>query len=118
VKKSELREKVAPETLRAVVIFDRNNWDIFPKDITVGVRTLSVSQVADARFPILSFAVIMSGPDALFNVHNNFYLGAYQMAITEASSANNLAGNDAADRDCYLYRSYIALGSYQVCVRM
>jgi len=58
----------------------------------------------------------MSGPDALFNVHNNFYLGAYQMAITEASSANNLVGNDAADRDCYLYRSYIALGSYQLAM--
>eukprot|EP00959_Pyramimonas_sp_CCMP1952_P267138 5585110-Pyramimonas_sp.AAC.2 len=56
----------------------------------------------------------MSGPDALFNVHNNFYLGAYQMAINEASDCTGLGHNEATERDCFLYRSYIALGSYQV----
>jgi len=56
----------------------------------------------------------MSGPDALFNVHNNFYLGAYQAAINEAADLQGLSANEATERDCFLYRSYIALGSYQL----
>lgn len=56
----------------------------------------------------------MSGPDALFNVHNNFYLGAYQQAINEASDCSGLGHTEATERDCFLYRSYIALGSYQL----
>lgn len=56
----------------------------------------------------------MSGPDVLFNVHNNFYLGAYQAAINEASDITGLSDTEATERDCFVYRSYIALGSYQL----
>mmetsp|Transcript_22348 Transcript_22348/g.31084 ORF Transcript_22348/g.31084 Transcript_22348/m.31084 type:complete len:292 (-) Transcript_22348:292-1167(-) len=56
----------------------------------------------------------MSGPDALFNVHNNFYLGAYQAAINEASDLKGLSANETTERDFYVYRSYIALGSHQL----
>ena len=55
----------------------------------------------------------MSGPDALFLLRNNFYLGAYQAAINE-SNVGGLSDADAIERDCLVYRSYIALGSYQV----
>ena len=55
----------------------------------------------------------MSGPDALFLLRNNFYLGAYQAAINE-SSVEGLSDADFIERDCLVYRSYIALGSYQV----
>jgi len=56
----------------------------------------------------------MSGPDALFNVHNNFYLGAYQAAINEAESVTGLGETEATERDCFMYRSYLAQGSYQL----
>ena len=52
--------------------------------------------------------------DALFPVYNNFFIGAYQVAINEASDLQGLSDTEATERDCYMYRSYIALGSYQV----
>ncbi|KAK9156181.1 hypothetical protein Sjap_003661 [Stephania japonica] len=55
----------------------------------------------------------MAAPDHLFGLRNNFYLGAYQAAINN-SDVPNLAEEDAIERDCLVYRSYIALGSYQV----
>lgn len=55
----------------------------------------------------------MSAPDLLFGLRNNFYLGAYQAAINN-SDVPNLSPDDAVERDCLVYRSYIALGSYQV----
>jgi coatomer protein complex subunit epsilon len=55
-----------------------------------------------------------NGPDALFAVHNNFYLGAYQAAINEAESLTGLGATEATERDCFMYRSYLAQGSYQV----
>ncbi|KAF5730123.1 Coatomer epsilon subunit isoform 1 [Tripterygium wilfordii] len=54
----------------------------------------------------------MAAPDQLFNLRNNFYLGAYQAAINN-SDLPNLSPEDAVERDCLVYRSYIALGSYQ-----
>ena len=54
-----------------------------------------------------------SGPDHLFNLRNTFYLGAYQTAINN-SEIPNLSPEDAVERDCLVFRSYIALGSYQV----
>lgn len=54
-----------------------------------------------------------AAPDHLFNLRNNFYLGAYQAAINN-SDLTNLSPDDAVERDCLVYRSYIALGSYQV----
>lgn len=55
------------------------------------------------------------GPDPLFGLRNNFYLGAYQAAINN-SNVPNLSTEDAVERDSLVYRSYIALGSYQVLI--
>ncbi|CAI5480898.1 unnamed protein product [Closterium sp. Yama58-4] len=55
----------------------------------------------------------MSGPDALFSLRNNFQLGAYQAAINE-SGVGGLSEAEAIERDTIVYRSYIALGSYQL----
>ncbi|KAG6594404.1 coatomer subunit epsilon-1-like [Cucurbita pepo subsp. pepo] len=57
----------------------------------------------------------MAAPDHLFNLRNHFYLGAYQAAINN-SNLPNLSPDDAIERDSIVYRSYIALGSYQLVV--
>ncbi|KAJ4981036.1 hypothetical protein NE237_031873 [Protea cynaroides] len=57
----------------------------------------------------------MASPDHLFSLRNNFYLGAYQAAINN-SDVPNLSSEDAIERDCLVYRSYIALGSYQLVI--
>lgn len=56
----------------------------------------------------------MSAPDLLFAVRNNFYLGAFQHAISEASDLESLDEADKMERDIFVYRSYIELGSYEV----
>lgn len=56
----------------------------------------------------------MSEPDLLFSLRNHFYLGAYQAAIAEASDLEGLSEAEKVERDCYVYRSYIELGSYEV----
>ena len=55
--------------------------------------------------------IIMS---SLFSVCNAFHLGAYQVAINEASELTELSATEQVEKDCYAYRSYVALGSYQV----
>eukprot|EP00252_Welwitschia_mirabilis_P012565 TRINITY_DN276_c0_g1_i1.p1 TRINITY_DN276_c0_g1~~TRINITY_DN276_c0_g1_i1.p1 ORF type:complete len:290 (-),score=33.50 TRINITY_DN276_c0_g1_i1:164-1033(-) len=57
----------------------------------------------------------MSGPDALFTLRNNFYLGAYQAAINE-SDVRGLSEEESIERDCLVYRSYIALRSFQLVI--
>ncbi|XP_044495116.1 coatomer subunit epsilon-1-like [Mangifera indica] len=57
----------------------------------------------------------MAAPDHLFSLRNHFYLGAYQSAINN-SDIPNLPHDDAVERDCLVYRSYIALGSYQLVI--
>lgn len=57
----------------------------------------------------------MATPDHLFNLRNNFYLGAYQAAIN-SSDVNNLSPDDAIERDCLVHRCYIALGQLQVYI--
>ncbi|XP_043702283.1 coatomer subunit epsilon-1-like [Telopea speciosissima] len=57
----------------------------------------------------------MASPDHLFSLRNNFYLGAYQAAINN-SDLPNLSSEDAVERDCLVYRSYISLGSYQLVI--
>ena len=52
--------------------------------------------------------------DPLFLVRNNFYLGNYNNVINEAADMDNLSSADAVERDCFVYRSYIALGSFDV----
>lgn len=56
----------------------------------------------------------MAEPDLLFTVRNSFYLGAFQSAIAEASDLEGLSDLEKVERDCYVYRSYIELGSYEV----
>lgn len=56
----------------------------------------------------------MSGPELLFTLRNNFYLGAYQAAIAEAADLERLSEADSVERDCFVYRSYIELGSFEV----
>lgn len=60
-------------------------------------------------------AALAAGPDHLFNLRNNFYLGAYQAAINN-SELPNLSPDEAVERDCLVFRSYIALGSYQLVI--
>ena len=57
----------------------------------------------------------MSEPDLLFSLRNHFYLGAYQAAIAEASDLEGLSELEKFERDSFVYRSYIELGSYEVC---
>lgn len=56
-----------------------------------------------------------AAPDHLFNLRNNFFLGAFQAAINN-SDVPNLSPDDVVERDCLVYRSYIALGSYQLVI--
>ncbi|KAK6932034.1 hypothetical protein RJ641_001658 [Dillenia turbinata] len=56
-----------------------------------------------------------TGPDPLFQLRNNFYLGAYQAAIN-SSDIPNLSPDDALERDSLVFRSYIALGSYELVI--
>ena len=56
----------------------------------------------------------MSEPDLLFAVRNNYFIGAYQSAIAEASDLEGLDTESKVERDSYVYRSYIELGSYEV----
>uniref|UniRef100_A0A914H980 Coatomer subunit epsilon n=1 Tax=Globodera rostochiensis TaxID=31243 RepID=A0A914H980_GLORO len=44
--------------------------------------------------------------DALFDVRNNFYLGAFQQCINEAQVK--------ALKDSFLYRAYIGLNKYSI----
>ncbi|GLJ35393.1 hypothetical protein SUGI_0711820 [Cryptomeria japonica] len=57
----------------------------------------------------------MSGPDALFSLRNNFYVGAYQAAIND-SDVHGLSEDESIERDCLVYRSYIGLRSYQLVI--
>ncbi|TYI93261.1 hypothetical protein E1A91_D02G125100v1 [Gossypium mustelinum] len=58
---------------------------------------------------------VAAAPDHLFHLRNNFYLGSFQAAINN-SDLPNLSPDDAVERDCLVYRSYIALGSYQLVI--
>ena len=53
-------------------------------------------------------------PDLLFTVRNNFYLGSYQHAISEASDLEGLSDQEKVERDLFVYRSYVELGSFEV----
>lgn len=52
--------------------------------------------------------------DTLFTVRNSFYIGAYQAAIAEAADLDTLSDWEKVERDVFVYRSYIELGSYEV----
>ncbi|KAL2341612.1 hypothetical protein Fmac_009552 [Flemingia macrophylla] len=57
----------------------------------------------------------MATPDHLFNLRNNFYLGAYQAAIN-SSEVSNLSQDDAVERESLVHRCYIALGQLQFVI--
>ncbi|XP_041980647.1 coatomer subunit epsilon [Aricia agestis] len=52
--------------------------------------------------------------DELFEIKNAFYVGNYQQAINEAQNLNPSTPLLALQRDAYLYRSYIAQGSFRI----
>lgn len=56
----------------------------------------------------------MSDRDILFGVKNNFYIGAYNNAINEASDLEGLSDAEQTEKDVFVYRSYIAIGSHDV----
>mmetsp|Transcript_17625 Transcript_17625/g.30356 ORF Transcript_17625/g.30356 Transcript_17625/m.30356 type:complete len:296 (-) Transcript_17625:77-964(-) len=56
----------------------------------------------------------MDGPDELFSLRNNFYLGSYQLAINEGGNIHPKNESLRIERDCFVYRSYIALENYKV----
>nr|CAD2195950.1 unnamed protein product [Meloidogyne enterolobii] len=47
--------------------------------------------------------------DSLFDVRNNYYLGAYQQCINEAQIVNCKTDEERLKKDYFLYRAYIAL---------
>jgi len=57
---------------------------------------------------------MISEPDDLYTLRNHFWLGNYQMALSEGSGLSRLSGNLKAEKDVFMYRSYIALGQYDV----
>uniref|UniRef100_A0A915CU32 Coatomer subunit epsilon n=1 Tax=Ditylenchus dipsaci TaxID=166011 RepID=A0A915CU32_9BILA len=52
--------------------------------------------------------------DVLFDVRNNFYLGAFQQSINDAQNAKVKSGEDGIVKDTYLYRSYISLNKTSI----
>jgi len=58
----------------------------------------------------------MADRDILFAVKNNFYLGAYNNAINEASDLEGLSEAEQLEKDAFVYRSYIGLGSYDLVI--
>lgn len=52
--------------------------------------------------------------DVLFSVRNAFYLGAYQSVISEAAQLTGLTEAEKLERDVFVYRAYMELGSYEV----
>ncbi|KAL6546262.1 hypothetical protein OROMI_021983 [Orobanche minor] len=60
-------------------------------------------------------SAVAGGPDPLFGLRNNFYLGAYQAAINN-SEIPNLSPEEIVERDTLVCRSYVALGSYQLVI--
>lgn len=55
------------------------------------------------------------GIDLLWTTRNAFYCGAHQAAIAEAADLDGLSETDKLERDVFVYRAYVELGSYEVC---
>jgi coatomer protein complex subunit epsilon len=51
--------------------------------------------------------------DPLYSLRNSFALGAYNTVINDAADLD-LGQAEAIERDVLVYRSYIAVGSYDV----
>lgn len=56
----------------------------------------------------------MTEPDELFTMRNLFWLGNFQLAINESNGLHRLPKQLTASRDEFVYRSYVALGQYDI----
>uniref|UniRef100_A0A1I7Y1M5 Coatomer subunit epsilon n=1 Tax=Steinernema glaseri TaxID=37863 RepID=A0A1I7Y1M5_9BILA len=54
--------------------------------------------------------------DTLFEVRNAFYLGAYQQCVHECHNAHVKGEEEKLAKDCFMYRSYIALGKPSIAL--
>nr|CCA19717.1 coatomer subunit epsilon putative [Albugo laibachii Nc14] len=54
----------------------------------------------------------MAEPDELFTLKNQFWVGNYRNAISEASMLTHLDGAMKIERDVYVYRAYLGLSEY------
>lgn len=86
----------------------------YPFGCTLHSSVRRSNQLHLIRGGISNFHTTMADRDILFAVRNNYYLGAYQNAINEASDLEGLADQEQIERDSFVYRSYIASGSYEV----
>jgi coatomer protein complex subunit epsilon len=53
-------------------------------------------------------------PDELYTLRNLFWLGNYQLAINEGNALHRIPANLATEKDEYIYRSYLAMGQYDI----
>ena len=58
-----------------------------------------------------------SGADLLWTTRNSFYVGAYQAAIADAADLEGLDEATALERDAFVFRCYVELGSHEVRLR-
>lgn len=53
-------------------------------------------------------------PDELYTLRNLFWLGHYQLVINESNGLGRLNNALTIEKDEYVYRSYLALGQYDI----
>ena len=56
----------------------------------------------------------MTEPDELYTMRNLFWLGNFQQAVNESNSLHRLPKALVPARDEFVYRSYVALGQYDI----
>jgi len=54
------------------------------------------------------------GADLLWTTRNAFYVGAYQAAIADAADLEGLDDAASLERDAFVFRCYVELGSHEV----
>ena len=52
--------------------------------------------------------------DILFDMRNNYYIGAYQGCINEAQNLKTRTESEILLTDIFLYRAYIALNKFSI----
>mmetsp|Transcript_4254 Transcript_4254/g.5848 ORF Transcript_4254/g.5848 Transcript_4254/m.5848 type:complete len:298 (+) Transcript_4254:21-914(+) len=57
---------------------------------------------------------MISEPDELFTLRTLYWLGSFQAAINEANTLSKLSSVLIAEKEEYIYRSFLALGQYGV----